>query len=438
MADGILPHMEICGFKRTKHSQPCSKPIGPAGWCGAKGHPRRVGGADSSDHADARQAAAESLMANAAAISNDEVREADLRRRQARLDALEQVGQHGSGPGEGSVAHVTPPDPHRPSLDSLIESAISDGDSADTRAEIEERVRWWDQGIGTSHGITADTAPKIAEAVRADEALRELQDRRIRGEIYAEPEWLEPDQPTQYQVTRLRTEAEMDEWREQVAGRLPESMRLSFSVIEGEVEAVAESHLGRVCCGNRITFDRTWCPDCGVTYSPAVLAEHKSELGHVSKAGGVHPFRYSGTSLCYVGGGDDNATRMADPESFVDLARDTLEARIAHETADAALGAAIDLDRLDAVLHHGALATDELQGSIDFGIAEPCNTFTHRMVLSTEPEDEDNTAAKDMSYGDAVVIEAQVFAVKPDGNTEWVTAGRVDTEWSSGLSSLCA
>lgn len=34
--------MELCGHKRTKRSRPCAKPIGPAGWCGTAGHPRRA------------------------------------------------------------------------------------------------------------------------------------------------------------------------------------------------------------------------------------------------------------------------------------------------------------------------------------------------------------------------------------------------------------
>lgn len=383
-------------------------------------------------------------MANAAAISDDEAREADLRRRRARLDALDQMRQGLSSPEpdldlrtDEVPSRPVAPLADRPRLDGVIQSVITDSDSAGTRAKIEEQIRWWDQRVGTPNGITADTAPRIAEFVRAGEALRELQDRWMSGEIYAEPEWLEPDQPTQQQITRLRTEAEIDEWREQAAGRLPESMRLSFSVIDGEVEAVAESHLGRVCCSNRITFDRTWCPDCGVTYSAAVLAEHKSELSHVSKAGGVHPFRYSGTSICFVEGDDDNATRMADPESFVDLARDTLEARIAYETADAALSAAIDLDRLDAALHHGSGDPAALVDSISFGVPEPCGTFKHRMVLTTEAHDEDETAATDLSWGDDVIIEAQVSIVKTDGTPDWVNAGRIDTAWTAALSDLC-
>lgn len=37
---GILIAMRLCGFQRNSTSKPCKKPVGQAGWCGTKGHPR--------------------------------------------------------------------------------------------------------------------------------------------------------------------------------------------------------------------------------------------------------------------------------------------------------------------------------------------------------------------------------------------------------------
>ena len=244
-------------------------------------------------------------MANAAVIADADAQEADLRRRQARQAAIDSPME----PGHVEVEHdsatrppsveATPVD--RPGLEETIRLALREDDfriRKDRSAKIEQRIRYWDQQIGTGHGITVETARRVADLVRAEEALTDAQDIPIRGEAYTEPDWLEPDR-----ITRVRTEAEMGQWQEQATGSLPEeNMRLSFATIDNHVEAVAESHLGRVCCGNRITFEKPWCPGCGHTHSAAVLAQHTAELSHVNMDGGIHPFRYRAGSLCYVAG----------------------------------------------------------------------------------------------------------------------------------------
>ena len=67
--DGILTGMEICGFKRTKRSKPCSKLIGPARWCGTSGHPTK---------ANAEPFSAISAAAREALRDSDETRLSEL------------------------------------------------------------------------------------------------------------------------------------------------------------------------------------------------------------------------------------------------------------------------------------------------------------------------------------------------------------------------
>lgn len=381
-------------------------------------------------------------MANTAVISDADAHAADLRRRQARQAAIDSPMDLGHVEVEHDSAtwppsfEATPVD--RPGLEETIRLALSEDDfriRKDTSAKIEQRIRYWDNRIGTGQGITVETAKRAADLVRAEEALTDAQEIPIRTETYTEPDWLEPDR-----ITRVRTEAEMEQWQEQATGSLSEeNMRLSFAVIDNHVEAAAESHLGRVCCGNRITFEQPWCPGCGTTHSAAVLARHPADLVELSGSGA---FRYHregarAASLCYVDGDGDTAARMADPEQFAERARETLEARIAYETAAAALGAALDMDRLDVALRDNSPAPAAFPASISFGMPEPCDTFEYQMVLTTEPQDEDEMAAKDLSYGDDVVIEAQVVTVKPDGTNYWSSAGRIDVEWSPTLARLC-
>lgn len=420
-----------CG-KPTVDGTPCRN--GPG--C-TVAHPKSASRGSAAADKRARRAALE----NAAVISDDDALEADLRRQQARQEALEETKDGASStpePGPEPGMEAEPPPDDRPGLAATIQAPYSDGDSDDGMRGTDPLIPPPDSLFDLGPRFPGDTAPRIGELARTAKGLsglvlKDLQDIPIRGEGFSEPDWQEPNR-----ITRLRTEAEMIEWRELASSGLPEeTTRVSVSIIDGEVEAVAESHMGRVCCGNPITFDKPWCPGCGTTHSAAVLAQHTAELKHVSANGGSHPFRYRAGSLCYVAGEDEMAARMADPETFAERARDTLKARIAYETADAVVSATIELDRLDAALHQGAAVPDSLQDGIDFGMPEPCDTFSHRMVLTTEPEDEDETAAKDLAYGDPVAVEAHVRTVTPDGAACWRDAGRIDAEWSPMLAGLC-
>lgn len=410
-----------CG-KRTEAGTPCKNGPGCTLDHAAPTANRGRAGSD----AIARQQALE----NATVVSDEEAEAADVRRREARRVAVEQTEQRTET--VEAIGVDDEPAGDRPELAATIRAGYAQGDSDEMKAKIEQKVRWWDRRPGVPQGISGETAALVGQCVRAREALNELQDSPIRGEGYSEPDWLKPDR-----ITRLRTKAEMDEWREQVNELLAdENVRLDFHIIDGQVEAVAESHLGRVCCGNQISFKKTWCHDCGLTYSGAVLAAHKSDLTPLDKDGSSPPFHYRGNSLCFVGGEGELATRMPDPEAFARRARDTLEARITSETADAALGAGFDLDQLDAALHYGTAVPDPLHG-IDFGMPEACKTFDYRLVLTTEPEDEDNTAAKDLTYDDNVTIEAHVATVTRDGAACWNRVSRLDAAWSPALADLC-
>ena len=114
MPVGILDGMEICGFRRTKRSKPCSKPIGPAGWCGTAGHPRRGSGGDSSGRAEARQAAAKQLR----------------------------NGSLGSGhDNDSQLPSVEATSVDRPSLEATSRLAVSDDDSVDTGQSVESSAQ---------------------------------------------------------------------------------------------------------------------------------------------------------------------------------------------------------------------------------------------------------------------------------------------------------